>query len=91
MRQHDDRLQDLGFVSFPISLVKRINPSFSLVVYLSLSFFFLQGGSQAVSNKFDSLAFLKYVVQGGPRKSRPSQGQQHAIEDGQRWGGGEKC
>jgi hypothetical protein len=28
-------------------------------------------------------------VQGGPRKSSPGQGQQHAIEDGQRWGGGE--
>jgi hypothetical protein len=49
-------------MSFSNSLVKRINPSFSLVVYLSLSFFFLQGGSQAVSNKFYSLAFLKYVV-----------------------------
>jgi hypothetical protein len=28
-------------------------------------------------------------LQDGPRKSSPSQGQQHAIEDGQRGGGGE--
>jgi hypothetical protein len=27
------------------------------------------------------------IIQSGPRKSSPSQGQLHAIEDGQRWGG----